>query len=126
LNNSNLDSIGIKNLEVYLSVGVGKIEREIGQRLRLQIKVFLPLKKAGQTDDLKNTISYVDISNLVRDLARLKEYKLLEHFGERIAEAIFEKFFSVEEVEILVEKRHVPDEGFLGDSSFIELFRKRK
>ena len=120
------DSIGIKNLEIYLSVGVGEIERKIGQRLCLQIEVFLPLDKSGQTDELKYTISYVDISNLVKELSKGREYKLLEHFGRVIIEKIFLEFTKVEAVKILVEKKHVPDKDFLGESSFIRLFRTRE
>ena len=120
-----LDKIEIKNIFCYTQIGFGDSERHIGQRLIFDVKVFLDLSLAGKTDCLNDTVSYVEISKKIIETAKKQEYKLLEHLGESICEALFEKFQNIKLVKLNIKKPHIPDCDFIGDAS-IYLFRYKK
>ena len=119
------DCISVKGIDSYTKIGVADNERAIGQSLKIDLEVYLDLSKAGQSDNLLDTVSYVELVNIVDSVSQEKDYKLLEHFATRICENIFQKFPSVDSLGVRVHKPHIPNPSFKGRSS-VYIHRQRQ
>lgn len=121
------DKICVKNILCYANIGVGDRERDIGQRLSIDLEAFLDLSTAGKTNELSDTVSYVELSKSVSKtcLDKSKTYKLIEYLGSEICGNIFSDFSCIAAVKLTIRKPHIPDSEFNGEAS-IEIFRDRK
>lgn len=87
-----MDYIHIRNMEFYGYHGVLQEESVLGQRFRASVSIAVDTKKAGKTDHVEDTVSYVDIYNLCKEIIEGERYNLIEAVAERIAEKILSKF----------------------------------
>jgi FolB domain-containing protein len=60
-----MDQVIIKDLSVRGVIGVEKWEREKPQEILINLILFADLKKAGESDDIKDTVNYRTISKKV-------------------------------------------------------------
>ncbi|NNL65375.1 MAG: dihydroneopterin aldolase, partial [Myxococcales bacterium] len=58
----------------------------------LDLEVVRPLDVAGRSDNIRHTVHYKRIFEIVEDVAGNQEHKLVEALGQRIAEAVLAKF----------------------------------
>lgn len=82
------DRIRITGLQVETRIGVGDEERSSPQRVSIDIEIVCDLKKAGESDDINDTIDYGRVAQAVAELARGSEAHLLERLAEKIAASI--------------------------------------
>lgn len=79
-----MDIIFLNGMQVETLVGVYEWERQLPQKLLLDVQVGMAENQHRQ-DDLNQTISYAEIADLVRtDLAE-QGFQLLESVAEHIA-----------------------------------------
>ncbi len=102
------DCIRLINMGFYAYHGTTKAEREVGQRFYLDAEIFLNLEKAGQTDDVKDTIDYRKVYSLVNEMTCQKKYHLIEALAQDIANEIIEKFPHIDRVHVTIRKPQVP------------------
>jgi len=102
------DCIRLINMGFYAYHGTTKSEREVGQRFYLDADIYLDLEKAGQSDDVKDTIDYTKVYQLINDTTCQKRYHLIEALAQDIAKTIIEKFPQIDKVHITVRKPQVP------------------
>ena len=102
------DCIRLINMGFYAYHGTTKSEREVGQRFYLDADIYLDLEKAGQSDDVKYTIDYTKVYQLINDMTCQKRYHLIEALAQDIAKTIIEKFPQIDKVHITVRKPQVP------------------
>ena len=67
-------------------------------------------EKAALTDDLSETIDYVQVYEIVKTAMAIPS-KLIEHVGHRIIDKLKAEIKSIEEVEVKVTKLHPPMNG---------------
>lgn len=103
-----MDEIKIKNLEVFGHHGVYQEENVLGQKFLVDAVLGMSTRKAGQSDELEDSVSYGDVSRLIRDEMTRQNDKLLERVAERLAEAILLQFSLVDRVKITVKKPWAP------------------
>lgn len=115
------DKIIINEILVNTRIGVPEEERRFCQKLLITVILQRPLKKAGKSDSIKDTVDYFKVYGRIHDLAALKPRKLLEHFAHEIAEMILQEF-SMSSVEIEIKKFILPDT----DSVSVKIKRRRK
>lgn len=101
------DKILITNLQFHTPIGVRAAEREVGQRLRVDLEVSLDLSRAGQSDALEETVSYAELVDTVLEVAAGMQPRLLEHLAEQIAATILARF-PVQEVRLRLLKTPPP------------------
>lgn len=63
---SHKDRILITDLRLRGIIGVNPTERETPQDLLVNLTLFVDLRKAGQSDDLADTVSYSEVVRQVR------------------------------------------------------------
>ena len=80
-----LDHVFIKNMELSARIGTTESERVFPQILRISVKIYLPLRRAGQTDSLNETVDYAQIIENIRNQTQQRTYVLAETIAEEIA-----------------------------------------
>lgn len=119
------DQMLLKNIQAFCRLGVDRDERARGQSVRVDLALEMDLNKACKSDNIKDTISYVEISKTVQEIAKIKEYFLIEHLCEEISSGLLEKFMEILSVDITIHKPIINAEGFSGDAS-IRIHRNQK
>jgi dihydroneopterin aldolase len=89
---SSTDCIQLTDLQFHGHCGCTEAEREIGQRLSVDLELELPLASAAATDDLSRTVDYVKLSQAVAQLGRQLRPMLLETLAVSIARLVLEQF----------------------------------
>ena len=116
-----MDKIIISNILAYGYHGLLPEERQIGQTFYIDLEIQLDLKKPGVTDNIKDTLDYIKLHNIVQDCVRKTHYQLLEAIAENIAKDIL-IFPMVKLVKVKIVKPHVPVPEFFGQVS-VEIIR---
>ena len=97
------DVILLEGIQIPAALGVTAAERRMRRPVTLDLEVEVPLSTAGRSDNIRHTIHYKRIFEIVEDVAGNQEHKLVEALGERIARAVLEKF-DVPRVTVTVRK----------------------
>lgn len=87
-----LDRISIHGIDVLGHHGVDEAEREVGQRLNIDVDLYLDLSQAAARDDIHKTVNYEVVCKLVEKIAGEEEFLLLESLASEIGDKIMERF----------------------------------
>ena len=86
MDETRLDKIEIKELEVFANHGVYPEENVLGQKFVISATLFTRTRLAGLTDELSASINYGEVSHMITDFTRKHTFKLLEALAENLAE----------------------------------------
>ena len=81
-------TIEVSGLSLYTHVGVTEAEREIGQRLLIDLRLDVGDVDATLTDRLEDTIDYSEVCQLTNLVAQQRTYKTLERLCTAIADRL--------------------------------------
>ena len=98
------DTISLVGITIYGYHGVRPEERTLGQRFIVDVDLDADLRAAASTDDLEATVNYSEVYALVAEIVEGEPVNLLETLGERIAQAIFERFPAIDSARIRIAK----------------------
>ncbi len=98
------DQIIISEFEVNCSVGCTSKERRRRQKIVLDIHLYTPLSKAGETDNITNTIDYQSVIEALKELITSRSFSLIETIAEHAAKMLLAKF-PINHAEIRITKR---------------------
>jgi dihydroneopterin aldolase len=85
-------TIEISGLSLFTHVGVTEAEREVGQRLLLDIRLDLGGSDATITDRLEDTVDYGEVCDAANLVAQQRSYKTLERLCTAIADRLVERY----------------------------------
>ncbi len=102
-----LDRISIQGINVLGHHGVDEAERQVGQRLIIDVELRLDLSDAIAGDDIRSTVNYEAVCGLVEQVAGEEEFLLLESLASEIGDRILERFDS-HTVTVRVKKVNLP------------------
>lgn len=74
------------------TLGFYQWEKKQKQKLIVNIRVSVDIKKAAQSDHLDDTIDYDEIDQLILNILREKHYHLIETFADKIAHTLHDKW----------------------------------
>ena len=117
------DKIELKGMTFYGFHGVNPAEKELGQRFVVDLDIFTDLSKAGQTDDLNDTVDYSEVYRAVRDVVEGPSLNLLESVVAAIAERAL-AYHGVEAVRVRLRKPEVPMKGSVLTHAAVEIYRE--
>ena len=83
-----MDYIHLRDMQFFGYLGVLPEETVLGQRFRANVSIAVDIKKAGETDELDHTVSYVGVYDICKDVIEGKPFKLIEAVAETIASRI--------------------------------------
>jgi dihydroneopterin aldolase len=81
-------TIEIAGLSLYTHHGVGEAEREVGQRLVLDLRLDLGEADATVTDSIEDTVDYGEVCQLVALIAQQRSHATLERLCGTIADRL--------------------------------------
>jgi len=81
-------TIEISGLSLYTNHGVTEAEREVGQRLVLDLRLDIGETDATVTDALEDTVDYAEVCQLVALIAQQRSHKTLERLCSTIADRL--------------------------------------
>jgi dihydroneopterin aldolase len=84
--------VEVRGLSIYTHHGVKEAEREVGQRLLLDVSFDVPSCDAVLTDRLEDTIDYSEACDIISLAATERSYRTLERVAQVIAERLAERF----------------------------------
>ncbi|HEY1450178.1 MAG TPA: dihydroneopterin aldolase [Solirubrobacteraceae bacterium] len=78
-------TVEITGLSLYTHHGVSEAEREVGQRLVLDLRLDVGETDATVTDAIEDTVDYAEVCQLVALIAQQRSHKTLERLCSTIA-----------------------------------------
>lgn len=100
----------LEGMEFYAYHGWHEEEQIIGNKYLIDLNLKTNLEKATETDDIRFTIDYEEIYEVVKHQMGIKS-RLLENVAERIVCSLLKTFPLIKEVEIRIAKLHPPLNG---------------
>src|ERR1700759_4816732 len=81
-------TIEVSGLSLFTHVGVTAAEREVGQRLLLDLRIDVGECDATLTDRIEDTIDYAQVCDMANLVAQQRSYKTLERLCTPIADRL--------------------------------------
>ena len=103
-----MDTIQIKNLEVFGNHGVFPEETKLGQKFLVNAVLYTETREAGLTDDLTKSIDYGEICHEITGFMQMHTYQLIEAVAEHLAEHLLLHTPRLEKVELEILKPWAP------------------
>ncbi len=85
-------TVEISGLSLYTHHGVSEAEREVGQRLVLDLRLDIGETDATVTDALEDTVDYAEVCQLVALIAQQRSHKTLERLCSTIADRLLSDY----------------------------------
>jgi dihydroneopterin aldolase len=85
-------TIEISGLSLYTHMGVSEAEREVGQRLLMDIRIDVGECDATVTDRIEDTVDYGQVCEMVNLVAQQRSYRTLERFCAAVADRLLERY----------------------------------
>jgi len=87
-----MDIVYIKGLEVKTVIGIYDWEKEIKQKITIDLKMASDIKKAAETDEIADALDYKAVSKRLISFVEESEIQLIETLAEKIAEIVLTEF----------------------------------
>ncbi len=107
-----MDKIIFEKMQFYAYHGVFEEENRLGQKFEVDLEMSLNLRKAGESDNLEDTINYAKVYDVVNGIVMGTNMKLLEAIAENIAKELLRQF-TLDGILIRVRKLNPPIHGYL-------------
>jgi 7,8-dihydroneopterin aldolase/epimerase/oxygenase len=105
-----MGTIKLQNIRTFSFHGCLEEEGKIGSDYRVDLEIKTDLRKSSITDELKDTVDYVLLNQIVVEEMDIRA-KLLEHVAHRIITRIFKEIPSVSRIILAVSKLNPPIGG---------------
>ncbi|MBB4662632.1 dihydroneopterin aldolase [Conexibacter arvalis] len=115
-------TIEVNGLSLFTHHGVSEAEREVGQRLVLDLRLEVGECDATITDRVEDTIDYGEVCQVVALVAQQRSYRTLERLCSAIADRLLDQY-DAETVWVKASKPEPPIPLPVEDVS-VEVFRE--
>lgn len=105
-----MGTIKLKNIRTYSYHGCLIEEGKIGSDYTVDLEVKTNLNKSSLSDDLKDTVDYVILNQIVVEEMAIRS-NLLEHVAQRIIRRVFKEVATISSVKLGVSKLNPPIGG---------------
>jgi dihydroneopterin aldolase len=98
-----MDTITVNELRVDTVVGIWDWERQITQKVSIDLELAADVRRAAESDSIDATLDYRAVAKRVSGFVADSRYQLIEAMAEGIADVITSEF-SVPWVKVVVRK----------------------
>lgn len=120
------DEIFINKIKAYGYHGVFEKENREGQWFLVDLKIFLALDDAAQSDDLSRSVDYSRAVIIAKKwIEHRPPFKLIERLAGVIADEILATFPQIRKIEVTVHKPHAPVDAEFDDIG-VKIVKKGK
>ena len=117
------DHVRLNDVVFFAHLGVSEAEREVGQRIHIDVDLTVDLDQASRTDELGDTVNYEAVFREMSRVVDGSRHRLLESLAGSLARSLLDGFPALE-VRVRVRKPNVPFAGSLS-SAEVEMVRRR-
>jgi len=89
-----MDIVFIEQLTVFTTIGVYDWEQGIQQKLVIDVEMAWDNRQAASSDDVKDCLSYADVSEAILSHLTGQRFALVERVAEEIADLLMNRFNS--------------------------------
>ena len=89
-----MDIIYISELKADANLGVYDWEKRLPQTVEMNLEFAVPGPRAGETDNLSDTIDYAEVTARIRKELSERRFELLEALAEFVANLLLRDFGS--------------------------------
>ena len=111
-----MDKIFLTALSTEAVIGIFEWEREVRQRIEIDLEMSVDLAAAAKRDSIEDTLNYKSVAKQVLALVEASRFRLVETLAEHVARLVLTQF-PVEHVRVTVHKpgaiRHSRDVGVI-------------
>lgn len=105
-----LQKIIIENIHIHTNHGCMVEEGKIGSEYTVDIEAHAKLKKAAKSDELSDTVDYVQMNQIVHEEMK-KRAKLLETVAARILDRVGKEIPKIKFAKVKISKLNPPMGG---------------
>jgi 7,8-dihydroneopterin aldolase/epimerase/oxygenase len=105
-----MNTIQVHGIRSYAYHGCLKEETKIGGNYIIDIDINYNFKQSAVNDDLKETVDYVEIKEIVLSEMKVPS-KLIETVAYRIIQSIYKKHPSIDKCKVVLKKINPPIDG---------------
>lgn len=87
-----MDIVYIRELQVETVIGIYDWEREVRQKVSLDLEMGTDIREAAATEDIENTLNYKSVSKRLIAFIEGSEFLLVETMAEEIAQIVMQEF----------------------------------
>lgn len=116
------DAIELENLRLDCVVGVWPQERDREQPVRVDLRLWLDLARAGRSASLEDTIDYSRVATELTALLRFRRYRLLENAAAELSAMLLGAYPLLQGLELRLAK---PEALPAADASAVAVTRTR-
>jgi len=87
-----MDIIFLQALEIETVIGIYDWERQIKQKVVVDIEMVADIRKAAASDHIDDTLNYKAVAKRIISFVEESSFQLVETLTERIAEIILDEF----------------------------------
>lgn len=100
-------AITLDSLRFYAYHGADPQEAIVGAWFTVSVTLWTDASAAVKSDDLKGTISYATVADVIKEQMNIRS-ALLEHVAGRIAQSLLEGFPAIKKVTVSISKLNPP------------------
>jgi dihydroneopterin aldolase len=119
------DAVFICGLALHAYHGVMQHEAKVGQTFTLDLELAIDLSEASRSDKLAHTVGYDQVAAVASQAFCGHRYRLVEAAAGAVAEAVLDRFITVESVRVTVHKPHAPIAATFSDVG-VSIMRVRR
>lgn len=87
-----MDRVFINDLEIETVVGIYDWEREIRQKIILNLEMAADARRAALTDSIDDTLNYKAVAKRLIGFVEASSFQLVETLAQRCAEIVLDEF----------------------------------
>lgn len=99
-----MEILTLKNLSFRAFHGYYEEERRDGNDFEVDLVFTADLRKAGDSDDLNDTVDYQEVLETVESVMKGPSVKLIETLAKHIGDQLFENFPDVGKLKVVIRK----------------------
>ncbi len=102
-------TLTIQSLRIWVHLGCTDAEREHPQPVDIDIAIYFPSPPLGcRSDELKDTICYAHIVDIVKKILEPSSFKLVEHLAQAIINALRRVIAADHKIKVTITKLKPP------------------
>jgi len=105
------DWLRLQGVQAYGHLGVTAKERDLGQRVEVDLELAYPVARSRRPDSIEACIDYEELGRTVRTQIERSRCKLIETLAEELALLLLEEF-DTPCVRVRLRKLHIPVSDF--------------
>lgn len=87
-----MDIVYITDLQIETIIGIYDWEREVKQRVSLDLEMAFDIRRAAETDDIEHALNYKAVAKRLIGFIEGSEFFLIESMAEEVAKIVRQEF----------------------------------